>query len=246
MGMMLHCGGEPCNLEDLKTFKLPEETDTYNPLSHFDFADNVQNIAKDLWSGYELTGQQHAVTSEGKRYFGLLTYTEKGNITGTDDLSRAIAIRNSYDKSMGAGIALGATVFVCDNLMLSGEVMRLRKHTKNIHRDLEDAIIGIVYKFKDTLKLLGKDKASLMQNKINNNMAYEMLGYMLGNNIITPRQFPKARKEWLKPEEDCFKERNLWSLYNAVTSAMKSTPPNKIMESHRKLHSTMLDRYVTN
>tara|TARA_Y100001963_G_scaffold88454_1_gene122212 strand:- start:29435 stop:30181 length:747 start_codon:yes stop_codon:yes gene_type:complete len=243
-GMMLHCGGKPCNLDDLKSFDLPKKTKTYNPLSHFDFANNVSNIAKDLWSGFKLTSQQHAVTSEGKRYFGLLTFQEKGNKLGIDDLSRAIAIRNSYDKSMKAGIALGATVFVCDNLMLSGDVVRLRKHTKNIHEELEDSIISVLYKFKDTLKVLNKDKKSLEKVEIHNNLAYEILGYMLGNNIITPRQFPKAKKEWLKPTDSCFEERNLWSLYNAVTSAMKSTPPNRIMESHRKLHGHMLDRYI--
>ncbi len=242
-GMMLHCGGKPCKLDDLKTFDIPKETNTYSPLSHFDFATNVTNVAKDMWSGFELTSQQHAVTGEGKRYFGLLTFQEKGNKLGLDDLSRAIAIRNSYDKSMKAGIALGATVFVCDNLMLSGDVVRLRKHTKNIHADLEDSIISVLYKFKDTLKVLKKDKDALSQVEIHNNLAYEILGYMLGNNIITPRQFPKAKREWLKPTDDCFTDRNLWSLYNAVTAAMKSTPPHKIMESHRKLHAHMLDRY---
>ena len=238
-GMMLHCGGKPCKLDDLKTFDIPKETNTYSPLSHFDFATNVTNVAKDMWSGFELTSQQHAVTGEGKRYFGLLTFQEKGNKLGLDDLSRAIAIRNSYDKSMKAGIALGATVFVCDNLMLSGDVVRLR----NIHADLEDSIISVLYKFKDTLKVLKKDKDALSQVEIHNNLAYEILGYMLGNNIITPRQFPKAKREWLKPTDDCFTDRNLWSLYNAVTAAMKSTPPHKIMENHRKLHAHMLDRY---
>ena len=57
--------------------------------------------------------------------------------------------------------------------------------------------------------------------------------------MIKPRQLTQTLREWRNPIHDEFKERNVWSLYNAMTSALKSTPPNKIMEKHIDLHDKM-------
>ena len=39
-----------------------------------------------------------------------------------------------------AGLAVGAAVFVCDNLSFSGEVRLARKHTAHFERDLPQLV----------------------------------------------------------------------------------------------------------
>ena len=67
----------------------------------------------------------------------------------------------------------------------------------------------------------------------------DIWGVLFGRNILTPRQLPVARREWLHPTHDAFKPRTRWSLYNAATAALKTTPPNRIMERHIGLHNLL-------
>ena len=50
------------------------------------------------------------------------------------------------------------------------------------------------------------------------------------------KQLQKAKKEWFKPSHEEFDSNTLWSLYNACTESLKTTPPNKILERHISLH----------
>ena len=43
-----------------------------------------------------------------------------------------VGVRNSHDKSFPAGLVIGASIFVCDNLSFSGEVKLARKHTVHV------------------------------------------------------------------------------------------------------------------
>jgi hypothetical protein len=49
------------------------------------------------------------------------------------------------------------------------------------------------------------------------------------------------REEWLRPSHNTFNERNKWSFFNAVTEALKSTPPISIMEKHVKAYQEIVE-----
>ena len=57
-----------------------------------------------------------------------------------DGMSLAMGFRNSIDKSMPLGICAGVTVFVCDNLALSGDFIKFRKHTSGLTDESLQAI----------------------------------------------------------------------------------------------------------
>ena len=48
-----------------------------------------------------------------------------------------------------------------------------------------------------------------------------------------------AKKEWEKPKHEVFKEKNMWSFYNACTEALKLSPPKEILTRHVKLHNEL-------
>jgi len=76
---------------------------------------------------------------------------------------------------------------------------------------------------------------------IDNTEAFKMIGLMFGHGILTPRQLPVVKKEWLTPSYDDFRPRTMWSFYNACTEALKSCPPLVIMEKHISLHAAITE-----
>ena len=230
--LLMHtAGGDYCTLDDLRNIPLPEETPTYKPVSHFDLAKNLAEVSGTLLRDYELERSQYGLARDGSQLFGVHTYRN-----GSDSMGLSIGFRNSYDKSMSVGIAIGASVFVCDNLALTGEIAIARKHTANVWQDLEELIISTIYRSQNNFTRIVEDAQVMQGQHLSDNDAYRLIGLMYGNGIISPRQIPVVKKEWLTPQHDAFEDRNTWSFYNAVTEALKTAPPTKIMERHIALH----------
>jgi hypothetical protein len=204
-------------------------------------------IGEDLLKDYSFHEAQHAITKDGKRYFAIFTYNNKSadsakpwDEENNEPLKYNIAVRNSYDKSMSIGVAMGATVFVCDNLALTGDIHIMRKHTQNVLQDLEEMLITNIYRSQNNFMDIVKDAVKFKEMRLNDDDAYEFIGLLLGHGVLRPRQVSKTLKHWKNSPYEEFEDRNAWSLYNAVTSSLKSTPPNRIMESHINLHNGML------
>lgn len=234
--LMLHRGAVQVGYEDLKEIPLPEETNSYKPVSHTDLVNNIQSVASRLLPNYTFRKGQYGLNREGQQLFAIHQYQN-----GSDDMGLSIGFRNSYDKSMSVGIAMGASVFVCDNMALSGNVTIMRKHTANVWEDLQDMLITTLFKAEVSYHNVVRDAEHLKMIDFNDTQAYELLGYLYGNNVVTPRQIPVVKNEWLKPSHEEFEPRNKWSFYNAVTEALKSTPARQIMEKHILLHDICMN-----
>jgi len=235
MTLLIHKGGEYCSLDDLRDIPLPQETRTYKPVSHFDLAKNLAEVSSGLMRGYQLEKAQYGLARDGNQMFGVHTY--RNGISSSMGLS--IGFRNSYDKSMSVGIAIGASVFVCDNLALTGDIAIMRKHTANVWNDLEELTITTIYRSQNNFTKIVEDAEIMRSRYLSNDDAFRMIGLMYGNDIISPRQIPIVKREWLNPSQSDFEGRNMWSLYNAVTESLKTAPPNKIMEKHIALHEIL-------
>jgi hypothetical protein len=233
--LLMHtASGQYCTLDELRNIPLPEETASYKPVSHFDLATNLAEVSETLLRDYVLDRSQYGLARDGAQLFGIHTYRN-----GSDSMGLSIGFRNSYDKSMSVGIAIGASVFVCDNLALTGEIAIARKHTSNVWQDLEELTITTIYRSQNNFTRIVEDAQIMQGQYLSDNDAYRLIGLLYGNGIITPRQIPIVKKEWLTPSHDDFTDRNTWSLYNACTEALKSAPPNRIMEKHIALHKLL-------
>ncbi len=234
--LMLHRGGNLATKADLDLVALPEATDSYLPVSHYHLADKLLTISQDLLTDYVLLGEHYALARGGNQLFALLNF-KKGN----KELGLAVAFRNSYDRSMSIGLAIGATVFICDNLALSGDVAVMKKHTKNVWNALEDLAISILYRAGRNFQKVVADADRLKTIPMENRQAFELMGYLFGQNIVSPRQLTVVKEEWLKPSHQEFQARNKWSFFNAVTEALKSCPPVSIMEKHKEAYNAVID-----
>jgi hypothetical protein len=137
------------------------------------------------------------------------------------DYCRVLGLRNSHDKMFPAGIVAGASVFVCDNLSFSGEVKFARKHTRFINRDLpqltERAIGLLLTKWHDQDKRIEAYK----EKTIHDADAHDLVIRACDVGVMSYRLLPSVLLEWRRPKHGAFEARNIWSLFNSFTEALK-------------------------
>jgi len=239
MGNLMLSGGRLVNLAELQGVALPEATPTYTPVSFSDLMKNTQDIADKIlgYEGWVFDESQIGLARNDQRMFATLRYKKETESTEHEnDLGFSLGIRSSYDKSMSNGFCAGAQVFVCSNLMFTGDITYMRKHTKNVYNDLEQNILQILYKSQQKFDDIQKDKDVMEQVDLKRRNAYQLLGELMGYKVLQARQAKKAYKHWDDPPHNEFAPRNMWSFYNSCTEALKSTQPNKIIENHIQLH----------
>ncbi len=208
MSLLVHRGGQIVTRDDLALVPVPEATDSYVPVPHNHLADTLSTIGRDILKGFTLTKEQYALAREGQQMFGVLAFRSDHS-----ELGLSIGFRNSYDKSMAIGIAIGAEVFVCDNLALTGDITIMRKHTVNVWSSLEDIAISTLYRSQRNFQKIVEDSETLKGRMLDDSEAFKMIGLLFGHGILTPRQLPAVKKEWLNPSYDDFKPRTMWSFY---------------------------------
>lgn len=145
-------------------------------------------------------------------------------IIDADAISPTLVIRNSYDRSMSIAGGLGYNCFICDNLALSGEIMFARKHTKRAMGDIMHIFTSLVSTLGEQFQFDQEFREAAKGMELTQDGGFEILGRMAGNSLLPfvggeQSQFAVAVKEWRNPTHETFAERNLWSLFNAVTAA---------------------------
>lgn len=235
---LMLCNGKPATLEDLDLVPMPESTESYTPVSHHDLAVSLKTIGQDILTDYALIGESYGLARNGNQMFAVLKFQSDSR-----EMGMCIGFRNSYDRSMSIGIALGGSVFVCDNLALNGDIAVMKKHTKHVMTSLEDLAVSTLYRTNKNFRKIIEDAEELKTFKVNDENAFSLIGVLYGQGVISPRQIPVVKDNWLKPEHPDFQPRNAWSFYNACTQALKTTPPMQVMERHSQLHQFMKDRF---
>jgi hypothetical protein len=234
--IIIHRGGELVTKEQLDLIRIPETTDSYVPVSHYHLADKLLTVSRDLLTDFALVGENYAVARQGQQLFALLKFKRDNS-----EIGLSVAFRNSYDRSMSVGLAIGASVFICDNLALHGEIAVMKKHIKGVWNAFEDLAITTLYKAQHNWEKVITDAEGLKGTPIDNHDAFQLMGLLYGHDIVSPRQLPVIREEWLRPRHEEFNARNKWSFFNAVTEALKSTPPVSIMEKHVRAYQEIVE-----
>jgi len=128
-------------------------------------------------------------------------------------------------------------------MSFTGEVTYMRKHTKNVFEDLQDKLVSVLYKSKDKFANIVKDAEDMKDIEITTDDAFSFIGRAFGYKTLGARQASDAIRHWNSPPYAEFMDKSVWSLYNACTESLKSTPPNKILERHIDLHDRTLKEF---
>ena len=119
-----------------------ERTSTYYPLPHAEFYINAFQVLKSI--GIGIVSNSFGLTPKRDRMFMWLETDAKVN-----DMPLCIGGRNSYDKSMSAGLCVGTKILVCSNKVLAsyengGVVSRRHTSAENID-ELSREFKALVY-----------------------------------------------------------------------------------------------------
>ena len=235
--LMLHCGANAVEREAVDLVETPEPTETWYPIPHKAMLDQVTSAISN--NGLVIGEQAHALSKNGDRYFGLMEVTRH---EAADDFCMVLGMRNSHDKTFPAALALGSSVFVCDNLSFSGEVSIGRKHTRHIMRDLPHVLQNAMGRLM--VKWVGQKaryecykNTGLTDSRVNDFLIKSLDAGVIPNAMIT-----KVLKEWRMPTHPDFDGRNAWSLFNAYTEVLKGNL-DMLPKRSIALHGLM-DNYV--
>jgi hypothetical protein len=216
------------NREALKHLPLPEETETFKPISHFEM---VEQILQSLsYRRLSVVREEYAVSHDGMKLFGLIELDVE-----YAGVRFAVGLRNANDKSMRVGLVAGYRVMVCENKMLTGDFNPLSaKHSKNFQ--LTDALSVAVDRIQRSIgevsEQVGRKKVTTLSEDNARSLIYQ--GFL-------EQKFPISllravhREYFIKPSFDEFRGNNLWSLENAFTTTFKKLKPVQQFEAAAKL-----------
>ena len=142
----------------------------------------------------------------------------------------AVGFRTSYNKLLANAVALGSRVEVCENLMLTGQIVIMRKHTKNVWNDLENLIYKAFNDAEGNWNKALTHREYLRRFPISDTEAYKFLGNATGRGVLKLRQLKKSLDEWKQPTHKEHGKGTAWTLYQATTEALKTTPIHNYME----------------
>src|SRR5206468_3078013 len=134
----------------------------------------------------------------------------------TDEHGAALGLRTSNDKTMSIQIAIGARVFVCDNLVFSGELIALkRKHTANL--DLDTEIRAAIARYEHGYTLLNRGIDHLKSVTVPLTEARELVFNVFARKIVPVKLFHKIAPMYVRDSAACGTI-TLWGLHNSFTT----------------------------
>jgi hypothetical protein len=164
---------------------------------------------------------------------------QKHKLFGTFDLSwqkmdeygAAVGFRHANDKSMPIQIAVGARVFVCDNMSFLGELIHTRKHTAKL--DLARELDGAMYEYMRGYRKLLDDISVQQETKIEDRKGKQLIYDIFRQKIVPLKLFHPITESWGRAVEE--KNLTAWQLHNCCTEHIKTLEPAPRFKATAKL-----------
>jgi len=137
-GFLMHCGAKMATVNELEAVPVGPGSATYQPIAHAVFRNTVMDairernlvVSREHWAlstkDYA-SGDPTVYSGPGARMFGII-----GLVGKHDDREAFLGLRNSTDKTIKIGFAIGHRIFICDNLALSGNYVVFKRHTSRL------------------------------------------------------------------------------------------------------------------
>lgn len=226
--LMIHCGGDVVSRDmilDPERCPVPPRTRSYCPISHGELLEMVEDSITGVFGAEAEVDAAYGLSDDSAKMFAVF-----GVKMDSQEHGVSYGLRNSVDKSLSAALCVGARVFVCDNLAFSSSGVNVfRKHTTHIYRDIRQYIDDAVYSSKKEYFSISSDWEKMKEIPLTTDQGYEAVGRALGHRVLTSTQASVALSEWNEPSHEEFRERNVYSLYQAFTEAAKKGTPQLMM-----------------
>lgn len=222
--LIAHRGAVCIPKEELMKIEAPAPTQTWRPVSHGVLVNTLTEILFNR--GIAVKKEEYAIQREGNLLFGVMDL-----VWGqTADYYAALGIRTSNDKSFAIQIAIGARVIVCDNLLMSGELIALkRKHTAGL--ELVDELTAGIHRYELGYQQYTKQIDFLQRTPWTATEAHERIYMIFAKRIVPIRLFHQVATPY-SGDEKIFRA---WDVLQSFTSAMKKLKPSVAFDANVKL-----------
>ena len=219
--LILHCGARAVDRATLANVPCPQATESWHPIAHIRL---VQEVEKALTaSQMRIVNESYGITEDGGRMFGLM---QVANCQELQDYAYVIGLRGSLNKSLASGVAVGSSVFVCDNLAFSSEIVFRRKYTRQIEQDFPLMVATAIGQLGQRWNHQSKRIETYKQTAIGNRDAAYLLAEIAGD-VFPWQRFGEIYNEFKAPKHPEFVKETVWALFNAVTEALKPSATSK-------------------
>lgn len=226
----------------------PEWTKSWHPVGHGKVIEVLDRAVTDL--GLEVAGKEYSLTAEGANMFGSweLHPVEEGA-----DKVMLLGIRNSVNMSFALGITAGQRVFVCDNMVFSGDFITFRRHTGRLDLDelkiiADHSIHQVIGRMEELAIWIDQMREYPMSESDVKLLTYDAMN----EGVIPPSRFRAFQTARDEEKKDNPHPESLNCFYGACTRLMrceslfnisdKSDPLNALMELYMMTHSTKFVR----
>lgn len=219
---------------------VPLQTPTYTPVPHSVLISNLIHKINQI-DRFQIVGEDIYVDRSGEKMVGFVTVKNRHIENDPDyDFNMMLGYKNSYDKSMAVGLAIGLKVMICENGVVSGDMLSFRrKHTGTALQELNEKIDEGIILMEEKYPVILNDIEMLRDFQMTQKQKAELLGVMyFEENLVTPTQLSIVKREF--NESAHFRGNTLWDLYNNVTESLKQSHPLNHIEDHIRLHNFMM------
>jgi hypothetical protein len=214
----VYVGGKGITVDrtGLAAVHTPEPQGRWHPVPHLTLVQELETALAP--HNIKIVNETFKLDKAGQRMFGML---QVANCKVDTDFSFAVGLRNAHDKKLRAGLAVGMGVGVCSNLSFRGEIVIGRKHTTEILADLPGLMTGAIGKLALKWDTQNKIVEMYKNTDVSTTQGYDLLVQCAKQEVFPRTQLMDVVEEWEAPRHPEFKDRNLWSLFNAVTENLK-------------------------
>lgn len=226
--LIAHRGSVRVGKAELMQIEPPAATATFKPVAHSVLINTLTDILSNR--GLQVSREEYAIQRAGNVLFGVMDLAWGQ----TAEYSAALGLRTSNDKTLAIQIAIGARVVVCDNLLMSGELIALkRKHTAGL--ELANELHAGVVRYEYGYRQLGQGIERLKGRPMTLLEAREMIFTLFARRILPIKLFQKVAPEYLDTRREC-RGITAWDVNNSCTAALKKLPsPAVAFEANVKL-----------
>jgi hypothetical protein len=211
--LIAHRGAQIVTRAELEAFTPPPGTDTFKPVGHAELVATLTQVMQDR--GLHIVREQFAVQKE--KLFGMFDLEWQR----MEEYGAAVGFRHANDKSMPMQIAVGARVFICDNMSFLGELIHTRKHTAKL--DLGVELDSAMYRYMQGWRRLVDDINVQKDTEIEERRAKTLIYDIFRQKILPLRLFPLVTEGYEVATTD--QQGTGWILHNACSAPIKTLAP---------------------
>lgn len=214
---------------------VPEQTDTYMPVSHEDLLDLVDNRL--FVTGYEVNNRNIEQNHDGTTIIAHFIVKKEDH----PDFTQEFAVVSDYKKRKAIMFASGGHVFICGNGMVVSEVTIVRKHTSRVWEELTEKCDEAIEKMEENWEKMLDDIYLMASIGLTLTQKSELLGRMLiEEKILSITEVSKVVAEIKKPTHDYSSRDSLWELYNYCTFILKDAHIMRKTKALKSLHDFLV------